>query len=236
MRLQTLASTAVVVVLTLISLDVNAIPVDFTRKIQGDIFESGQKTGSYEYLFSYNTTPSNLKVTPDIIDPDYIVTYSPFPAYQDKYQLDLFLYLDANSSAPGNWSVQDASITSFIVANDFEFQFSNPDDELVIIAQAEIAGTLQNITMSFKSDDHNALSSISLDDILTGQSEGIFTPSNGFGLFPGGIAETTGFFYANVNSVGPMIVKVETPATWPLIAVGISGLYAFWRRRKFFPS
>ena len=231
MKSHTFVSSVFAVALISIACNVGATQFDFNRKIQGDIFEGGQKTGAYEYLFNYNTNPIHMQATPDPIDPNDLVTYTPWPAFQDQFQLDVFLSLSNSSSTPGNYHAAGL-ITSFTIWNDFEFNFSNPDDKFLITAQTEINNVLHDITLGFTSDNSGVLSSVSLNDILMGQSEGIFTPSNGYAYFPGAITRATSAFFADVNSVGPIFVNAPSPATLPLVVIGLSGLYAISRRRK----
>ncbi|MDP3612342.1 MAG: hypothetical protein Q8R98_10855, partial [Rubrivivax sp.] len=149
------------------------------------------------------------------------VTYRPWPAFQSEFQADVDLALGSGSATPGNLGVRGLDIVSFTVWNDFEFSFSNPDDQLMILARGEIAGVKQDVTMTFRSVDIAALSGTGLVDELNGPSPGLFAPINGAAVFPRAIAFGTGAFFTTVKSVSDPIARVPVPGTAALAPLGL---------------
>lgn len=217
-----------------------ATVVDFTRTIDGKYFRGGVQIGTYRADITYNSNPVDVRPYPlpgSAMDfPQYAVGYSPWPLYQDKFSITMSYAFGSDAPAGfENRSFADApfGITDFIVHNDFEFNFSHPQDQLLILGERVDGADTSRISFRFRTES-GSLGSTSLVDILEGNSEGIFacdafSSCSYFGGpigFPGG-----SLGLGSVDDVSPP-VPVPEPGTMVLFSLGSIAACAAGRRLR----
>lgn len=226
MKRHSALSTLLAATIGLAAAQASAAVVDWSRTIQGDVLQgAGVHVGEYTATFVYNTNPIDLKRLPNTPG---MAVYQPWPLYADKFFINLSVTLfndvvfvpDPNGvkALKGTYTSFNRPVTEMQVVNDFEFNAFNPDDAFRIIGS--------DFSFAFRSDDASVLSSDSIQDILTGLSDGIFRAGNGLGVLSASYAGVPGYgLNIDVNSVGPLVPNLASaPATLPLMLAGLAAL------------
>lgn len=206
-----------------LSTTASAAPLNYTRLIQGNLFQGAQLAGSYLYEIVYNADTTKLEW---VDDPATGTQYAPRSAHVGEYYVNYrLLGLDGAQLV----KVERAPITQFTLVNNFEVNFGNPQDVFSIRA----SGSDGVFTLSFTDLSAQSLQAETLSElgaILEGQREDIFLPRNGSSYFPSRVNSNFAGFDASVSSVGMPVAFMPTPDTLPLALLALGGL--LWTSRR----
>jgi len=199
-----------------------AAPTDFHRNIHGNLYQGGNVSGSFDYEFHYNIDPANVQPVADpASSAGHVEAYAPYSGFAYKFFVNLTLY--DTGGTPYQYAL-NMPIYRFLVVNNVEATLGNPHDAFEI----DTHSALGDIQFDFFATDASTLADTSLTDILTQQTfHDILAPANGSVnplVDPAGVPTQWQFVFGQSKTVSGPIADLPTPASLPLVALGLGAL------------